>query len=106
MATKLGEVTSLSMDTEGLRVRGRLSTSNPYVTPNVTAMKVTAIGETPLKNDLESVSDIKTISTSTLSTSTNCVVGNYSIQINSNSTDYKLNENQEFDAKKLPIIQL
>lgn len=107
-----GVATSLGMDTDFLKIRGTLNSSDIIKTPKITQMTVTAVGETPMKNDLDSVNDIdyKSIPDNTLKISTDSVVGNYSIEIDqtlaSGDAYYKLNQNHDFDATKLPLVKI
>lgn len=106
-----GVTIPLEVDTDFLKIRGILKSSQKTNTPKIYQMNVTAIGEVPLKNDLDSISDIdyKSIPDNTLRASTDSVIGNYSLLIDhtvSGNAYYKIDQNHYFDACKLPVVKI
>ncbi|MCK4259207.1 MAG: hypothetical protein KAX49_09520 [Halanaerobiales bacterium] len=106
-----GVKSSLGIDTDYLKLRGTLTITDEHQTPKISRMTLTAVGETPLVNDLESLDDVDYIKNSydTLSVSTDRVVGDTSLMIDHTDVGYNyysLNRYHVYDAIKLPIIQI
>ncbi|MCK4260901.1 MAG: hypothetical protein KAX49_18130 [Halanaerobiales bacterium] len=106
-----GETAQLGLDINKLKIQGEFTTSNKRQTPKISRMTVTAIGETPLVNDIEFLDDVDYIKKplDTMSFSTDRVVGDTSLMLDHRTfpyNEYETNRNHVFDSTKLPIIQV
>lgn len=98
----------LNTATDRIKIGGILRTDNRTKTPEIYRLKLTTIGERPLSNQLDSLQDINTSISNTLSLSSDRAVGQKSILIDHTNTgrgEYIIN-GESFDVSKLPVISI
>ena len=108
MSATPGQPISLGVETDSLKLGGSLNTTYVQSSPQISRMKVTAIGETPFKKDLEVNADLSTSLTDTISQASDRISGDYAVKIDHTGVgygEYRVNS-EVFDASKLPFVQL